>query len=53
MELTMTEGIFTCIVVGTVLITGLAVVNLLGLMVVKLWDRSRRKHAWYMVRRAR
>ena len=53
MELTMTEGIFVCIAVGTALITGLAIVNLLGLMIVKLWDRSRRKHAWYMVRRAR
>ena len=53
MELTMTEGLFTCIAVGTVLIAGFAVVNLLGLMIVKLWDRSRRRSRWFMVRRTR
>jgi len=53
MELTMTEGTFVCIAVGTALIGGFAIVNLLGLMIVKLWDRSRRRSRWFMVRRFR
>ena len=45
------ENLFICGIIVCVLLAGYGIISLLGLMIVKVWDRARRKHRWYCVRR--
>ena len=51
MDLTFVEGLFVCFVLGVCMLAGYGLVTIFGLMVVKVWDRRKRKHKWRVVGR--
>ena len=50
-ELNFIEMLFICWLIFGAFLLGYSIIQLLGLMVVKVWDRKKRKHRWTIVRR--
>ena len=46
-----TDAFFVMLVIGGLFWAGYGLVMLLGLMVVKVWDRTKKKNRWHIVRR--
>lgn len=45
----MTDELLSIILIMGILLAGYGIVCLLGLCIVKVWDRRKRKSKWYLV----
>ena len=50
-ELSFVENLFILWLIFGAFLIGYAIIQILGLMIVKVWDRTKRKHRWSIVRR--